>query len=130
VPLPEMITPSLELPEMVFSGSRRCAANSIIAGATIDDTHRCVRQSGVPAAFVPMEFPSTNVSHRAVVGEMNPNPWFPEIRLPLPATVPPMVLLLAPKTISTPSERGEGREAVRGHTDAVALDDIARSPLP
>lgn len=59
----------------------------------------------VPSALVPMQFPSTSVpeapSHSRTPGPPASGPAYdplPDIRLPEPAAVPPMTVLVAPPT--------------------------------
>ena len=66
--------------------------------------------AAVPLMFNPMKLPSTAFLFAAE--RKTPSPLFPEIRLPCPLTVPPIVLFWQPNKAIPPSELGRANVPV------------------
>src|SRR5262245_39556067 len=88
----ERETPRL-LPEMIFRAAT-VVPPTVLLGAEIA-TPEVLGTAAVPTGFVPMKLPATTFPVAALTIEMPVE--LPEIRLRVPAVVPPMVLPGAPE---------------------------------
>ena len=83
----------------------------------------------MPVESVPMKSPATMLPVVPESEMYTPLGPLPEMTLPVPATVPPIVLLLAPAKMATPlCAVAQARGAAGGDADVIALDHVAGGP--
>ena len=138
-------TPSVVLPEMTLRATA-IVPPIVLAVAPEIDTPIPLARASVPAALVPISFPSTITPEVFSPLSATPSPGLPEITFPCPAVDPPIVMLgalltataaIAKPVISSPSialppdpgsksNPAAGRD---GETRAVDRDDRLRPPV-